>query len=377
MQLSSKAPSARRRATLVLIAVLVMSLIIPATALGAPKTTIKRGATSVFTAQPVKITGSVSPKVGRGKTVTVQYKKSTSVVWKSVKVKTTKASKYSYTFSNKSTGNYDFRAKYKRGRRTLTSPKVRVVVKKRTPVILASTTSTQDSGLFDTMIPAFEKAQPKYDIQVVAVGSGQAIQLGKDKNADVLLVHSPAAEKDFVVGGFGFNRRAVMHNDFLLVGPTADPQAIAAATTVNASFQKMFATNAPFVSRGDGSGTHTKEKALWTAAGVTAAQLAAKPSYIVANTGMGETLRMAGEKNGYTIVDRATWVTNRPAGMKSVQTGDSSLANPYSVIEVAGAKQPAGAAAFSKWVVSQPAQQLIFDFGFKKFKQHLFWPDAD
>ena len=253
-----------------------------------------------------------------------------------------------------------------------------MTVKPRTPVILASTTSTQDSGLFESMIPAFEKAYPKYDMQVVAVGSGQAIQLGKDKNAAVLLVHSPAAEKDFVKGGWGFNRRAVMHNDFLLVGPTADPGGVGGVGDINACFKKINDEAVKFVSRGDASGTHTKELALWKAAGF-AGYPTGKSWYIVANSGMGETLRLAGEKSAYTIVDRATWVTNRPAGLKSVQQGDDALRNPYTVIQVNGvpAPQAAGAAAFSNWIVGKSAQQLIFDFGFAKYKQHLFWPDAD
>lgn len=377
MQLSRKALSARKVTTLALVAVLVLSLAIPSVAFGAPKVSAKRGAASVYTAQPVKITGSVSsPKVGKGKTVTVQYKKTTSAVWKSVKVKTNASSKYSYTFSTKTTGNYDFRARYKVKSKTYTSPKVRVQVKKRVPVILASTTSTQDSGLFGSIVPAFEKQYPKYDIQVIAVGSGQAIQLGKDKNADVLLVHSPAAEKTFVKDGYGFNRRAVMHNDFLLVGPTADPGKIGTVGDIADCFKKIYAEGVTFVSRGDASGTHVKELALWKAAGQSNYP-SGKSWYLDVKSGMGETLRVAGEKNGYTIVDRATWVTNRPKNLKMVQQGDDILRNPYSVIQVTGAKQPAGAKTFADWIVSKKGQQLIFDFGYAKYKQHLFWPDAD
>ncbi len=374
MRTRSLAAGIRHRAAALLVIALLIALAVPAVSFAATKLSIKASKASVYTNQASTISGTVKPKAAK-KTVTVQYKKTTSLVWKSVKVKTNSKSAWKYSFKSGSTGNYDVRVKYAK----VTSAKKRVTVKARTILRLASTTSTQDSGLMSALEPAFESTYPQYDLQGVYVGSGQAMQLGKDKNADVLLVHSPDAEAAFVKGGWGKNRQPVMRNTFLLVGPLSDPAGIQAEGTVGACFKKLRTdAKSPFISRGDDSGTHKKELEIWTskAAGYDGYP-AASAWYIKSGLGMAECLRMASEKNGYTLVDRATWVTNRPKDLKSVQQGDLILDNPYSVIEVIGAKQPTAAARFSTWIRSDKIQTTIYNYGYKKYKLHIFWPTAD
>ena len=243
-------------------------------------------------------------------------------------------------------------------------------------MILATTTSTQDSGLLDTLIPAFQTATG-YVVKTVAVGSGQAITMGQQVNADVLLVHSPKAEKDFVAAGWGVDRRLVMHNHFMLVGPASDPAGIKGLTSASDALKKIAAAKATFVSRGDGSGTETKEKALWTAAGIT-------PSgswYLQSGQGMGATLQIASEKGGYTLTDDATFLANSSKyQLGSLVAGDPSLLNIYHVIIVNPAKWPkvnnAGAVAFADYVTSADGQALIGSYGTAKFGQPLFTPDA-
>ena len=180
-------------------------------------------------------------------------------------------------------------------------------------VVVASTTSTQDSGLFDVLIPAFEEAYPQYKAKIIAVGSGEAIKLGETKDADVLLVHSPAAEKKFIADGFATERNDVMYNDFVIVGPPADPAGVKGSTSAAEAMKKIAeagkAGKATFVSRGDESGTHSKEKTLWAGASITTPTPAADPWYISTGQGMGETLKVADEKGAYTIADRATWLS--------------------------------------------------------------------
>ena len=169
-------------------------------------------------------------------------------------------------------------------------------------IILATTTSTQDSGLLDVLIPMFEK-QTGYMVKTIAVGSGQAMKMGERGEADVLLVHSPAAEKTFMEEGYGINRRLVMHNDFIIVGPPSDPAKIKEAKTTQDAYKKIAETGALFVSRGDNSGTNAKELAIWKAVGVNPA---GQKWYQPTGLGMGQTLNVAAEKNGYTLTDRAT-----------------------------------------------------------------------
>lgn len=242
-------------------------------------------------------------------------------------------------------------------------------------LILATTTSTQDSGLLDELLPAFTR-DSGWQVKTLAVGSGQAIELGRRGEADVLLVHSPAAEAKFVAEGGAGSRRLVMHNDFVLVGPRADAAKIRGTSSVEA-MKKIAAAQAVFISRGDESGTHAKEKDLWSKAAVSPGG----SWYQSTGQGMGETLRVASEKAAYTLSDRATYLTQRGTlALEVLGEGDPGLLNVYHVIEMtkkAGDRvQPDGAKAFADWIVAPPAQRLIGAFGRTKFGQPLFTPDA-
>jgi tungstate transport system substrate-binding protein len=242
-------------------------------------------------------------------------------------------------------------------------------------LILATTTSTQDSGLLDELLPAFTR-NTGWQVKTLAVGSGQAIELGRRGEADVLLVHSPAAEAKFVAEGNAGARRLVMHNDFVLLGPVADPARIRGTGSVEA-MKKIVAAQAVFVSRGDDSGTNAKEKDLWSKATITPGGA----WYQSTGQGMGETLRVASEKAGYTLSDRATYLAQHATlALDVLSEGDPGLLNVYHVIEVttkAGDRvQPEGAIAFADWIVSAPAQRLISQFGQAKYGQALFTPDA-
>lgn len=251
---------------------------------------------------------------------------------------------------------------------------------------LATTTSTADSGLLAAILPVFEQ---KYQAQVdvVAVGTGQALEIGAKGDADVVLVHARAREDKFVAEGNGVNRRDVMYNDFVLVGPGADPAGIAGESTAKAALAKIAQVQAPFASRGDDSGTHTKEKSLWAAAAIT--PTAESGWYLAVGQGMGETLLLANEKGAYTLTDRATWLAmqaNLPeltllVGGDSIdQNQDKALLNPYGVIPVNPANHPgvnfALATTFAEWLTAAETQQLIGDYGKEQFGQALFYPSA-
>jgi tungstate transport system substrate-binding protein len=242
-------------------------------------------------------------------------------------------------------------------------------------LILATTTSTQDSGLLDELLPAFTR-DTGWQVKALAVGSGQAIELGRRGEADVLLVHSPAAETTFVAEGIAGPRRLVMHNDFVLVGPPADPAGVRGGGSADA-MKKIAGAQAVFVSRGDDSGTDAKEKDLWSKAAITPAG----SWYRSTGQGMGATLRVASEQGGYTLSDRATYLAQRDTlSLEVLSEGDPGLLNVYHVIEMttkAGDRvRPDGAAAFADWIVSAPAQQLVGRFGQDRFGQALFTPDA-
>lgn len=244
-------------------------------------------------------------------------------------------------------------------------------------IILATTTSTQDSGLLDALLPVFEK-QTGYFVKTIAVGSGQAMTMGKKGEADLLLVHSPDAEKKFMAEGGGINRRLVMHNDFILLGPAADPAKIKGAKTSVDALKKISSASALFLSRGDNSGTHAKEKALWKGAGINPE---GQKWYQQTGLGMGQTLNVASEKKGYTLADRGTWLAlKKNLGLELLVQGDASLLNIYHLIEVNPAKWPkvntAGAKALSDFILSRKAQDMIRTFGVSKFGAPLFFPDA-
>ena len=244
-------------------------------------------------------------------------------------------------------------------------------------IILSTTTSTQDSGLLDVLIPIFEK-NTGYFVKTIAVGSGQAMAMGKKGEADVLLVHSPAAEKTFVAEGYGINRRIIMHNDFIIVGPPGDPAGIKGMKSAAEAFRKIAASGAIFMSRGDNSGTHAKEKAIWKVTGIS---YEGQKWYQQTGLGMGQTLSVAAEKKTYTLADRGTYLAlKKNLGLDILTEGDAVLLNIYHVIEVNPAKWPkvnaAGAKAFADFMVSKQTQKIIKTFGVDKFGSPLFFPDA-
>jgi tungstate transport system substrate-binding protein len=244
-------------------------------------------------------------------------------------------------------------------------------------VILATTTSTQDSGLLDVLIPVFEK-KTGYFVKTIAVGSGQAMAMGQKGEADVLLVHSPAAEQKFIADGYGINRRLIMHNDFIVVGPASDPAKIKGSKTTVDAFKKIASSGSMFISRGDNSGTHSKEKDIWKAAGV---KYEGEKWYQQTGLGMGQTLNVASEKKAYTLADRGTYLAlKKRLDLDILVEGDAILLNIYHVIEASPAKFPkvngAGGKAFADFMVSKEAQDMIKTFGVDKFGSPLFFPDA-
>lgn len=244
-------------------------------------------------------------------------------------------------------------------------------------LILATTTSTQDSGLLDTLIPIFEK-KTGYFVKTIAVGSGQAMRMGEKGEADVLLVHSPAAEKKFMDAGFGVSRRLVMHNDFVIVGPAEDPAKIKGTKSAAEAFKKIAAAQVLFLSRGDNSGTHAKEKDIWKVAGV---KYEGQKWYQETGLGMGQTLNVTTEKKGYTLTDRGTYLAMaKNLKLDILVEGDAVLLNVYHVIEVNPQKWPkvniAAAKAFADFMISKETQDIIKTFGVDKYGSPLFFPDA-
>jgi tungstate transport system substrate-binding protein len=243
-------------------------------------------------------------------------------------------------------------------------------------VILSTTTSTQDSGLLDVLIPLFEQ-QSGYSVKTVAVGTGQALTLAGRGDADVVLAHAPNLEKDFVSQGKLLNRRLVMYNDFIIVGPKEDPAKVRAMKSAAAALRAIEQAKAAFVSRGDKSGTHNMELALWKLAGVSPKA----PWYIESGQGMGATLGIANERNGYSITDRATYLAlSKNLGLPIFVQGDRVLLNIYSVLEVNPANGPrvnvVGGKAFADFMVAPRTQKIIHGFGVDKFGQSLFVPVA-
>ena len=244
-------------------------------------------------------------------------------------------------------------------------------------LILATTTSTQDSGLLDAILPDFEAASG-INVDVVAVGTGAALKLGEDCNADVVLVHARASEDGYMDAGFGTRREDVMYNDFVVVGPEADPAGIGGMTVATEAFTQIADAQSPFVSRGDDSGTHSKEKSIWSKAGIEPAG----DWYISAGQGMGAVLSMADEQQAYTLSDRATYLARTLEGTDLVieVEGDPALFNPYGVMDVNPERCPQVkqdlAMQFIDWLVSVPTQEQIAAFGVEEFGQSLFVPDS-
>jgi len=246
------------------------------------------------------------------------------------------------------------------------------------PTILrmATTTSTENSGLLAYILPHFEK-ETGATVHVIAVGTGKALKLGENGDVDIVLVHARPAEDTFVAEGFGAYRRDVMYNDFLLVGPPGDPAGLNGAADAPSAMQKLAAQQIKFVSRGDDSGTHKKEKELWLSAGIT-------PTgswYVESGQGMGAVLLMASSMQAYTLTDRATYLKMKEKlELIPAFEGDPVLYNPYGVIPVNPERHPGIASAlaekFVNWITSPPVQQLIAVYGRAEFGQSLFYPNA-
>lgn len=245
-------------------------------------------------------------------------------------------------------------------------------------LLLATTTSTQDAGLLDAILPVFER-EYGVKVDVVAVGTGQALALGRDGNVDALLVHDPEQEEAFMAAGHGVRREDVMVNDFVVLGPAGDPAGIRGMASAAEAFRAIAAAGVPFVSRGDGSGTHAREMALWAAAGIAPAG----DWYISAGQGMGAVLTMADEMEAYTLSDRATYLarTAQGIGLQILVEGDPALSNPYSVIAVNPDKGPHIQIdlvnTFIDWLISLPTQEMIASFGVEEFGAPLFVPNSE
>jgi tungstate transport system substrate-binding protein len=245
-------------------------------------------------------------------------------------------------------------------------------------LVLATTTSTADSGLLDAILPDFE-SKFNTDVEVIAVGTGQALATGEAGDCDVVLVHARSREDAFVDAGHGVNRTDVMYNDFIIIGPADNPAGITEMTDAAAAFAQIAEAQAPFVSRGDDSGTHTKEKAIWSAAGI-------EPSgdwYISAGQGMGAVLTMANEQLAYTMSDRGTYLARTLEGieLEILVEGDSIMFNPYGVIAVNPEQHPAVsydlAMSFIDWLTSVETQAVIGEYGKDKLGLPLFYPDSE
>lgn len=250
-----------------------------------------------------------------------------------------------------------------------------LVAQARDAVRLATTTSTENTGLLRDLLPRF-KADTGYSVHVIAVGTGKALRMGRDGDVDVVLVHAPEAERRFVEQGFGVTRYPVMYNDFVLVGPASDPAGLRAARSVAQALAAIARTQAVFVSRGDDSGTHKKEQRLWQAAAV-------HPRggwYREAGQGMGKVLQMANELQGYALTDRGTWLAMRAlSNLNIVFEGGAALFNPYGIIRVSERRYPElnhrGAQALIEWLVSPVAQHHIA--AFRRHGEMLFVPHAN
>ncbi len=243
---------------------------------------------------------------------------------------------------------------------------------------LSTTTSTENSGLLYELLPPFEK-QFKVKVDVISVGTGKALKLGENGDADVVLVHARELEDKFVADGFGVNRRDVMHNDFVIIGPTTDPAGIGKTKTAAEALKRIAKQKSPFVSRGDKSGTHNKELSLWKEAQVTPLG----SWYIESGRGMGEVLIMAHEKRAYTLTDRGTYLAFQKEGKITLPVlfeGDPTLFNPYGIIAVNPDRQPSVnyvmAMALIGWVTSPGGQKIIAEYGKGKYGAPLFYPDA-
>ena len=243
-------------------------------------------------------------------------------------------------------------------------------------IILVTTTSTQDSGLLDELVPAFER-DSGYRVKTLAIGTGQALAMAARGEADVALVHAPELEERYMERGAFSRRRAVMHNDFVLLGPATDPAAIRGTDDVGAAFAAIAAAGAPFVSRGDSSGTHRRELGIWQLTNVDRSG----DWYLEAGQGMGATLMIASERQAHSLTDRGTYLAfAERLDLELLVEGDAALVNPYHVMEVNAGRTPKvnaeGARAFADFLVAPGTQAVIGSFGTERYGSPLFFPDA-
>lgn len=236
-------------------------------------------------------------------------------------------------------------------------------------VVLATTTSVEDSGLLDSLAAGFARDHPQYILAPVAAGTGMVLEIGRRRDADVIMSHDSAAEVDFVRRGYGYRRTSVMYNDFVIAGPANDPAGIRGRDAI-AAFRKLARGGFPFVSRADDSGTHRREQKLWRQAAVDPAGA----WYIQAGVGMGDALLLAGQKRAYILADRATYLKfSDRTRLDIIVDGDPPLWNTYGVIAVRGAANEAGGKAFEEYLTAPPTQQLIARFGVESYGQPVFF----
>jgi len=240
----------------------------------------------------------------------------------------------------------------------------------RAQVRIASTTSLYDTGLLDALVPEFHAAHPEYEAQVLAVGTGEALALGRRRDADVVLAHAPEREEEFLAEGHGLRRTTFMRNDYVIAGPAEDSARVADASDSADALGRIARAEAGFASRGDDSGTNIRERSLWRAAAI-------EPEgdwYLDVGQGMGSTLLFAAERRAYVLTDRATLTTLQANGLDLVElfTDGEAMRNEYSVIPVAGTMQPEGAAAFEAWILGEEAAAIIRDYGAERHGRALF-----
>ncbi len=389
-----RAPMIRRMAAVMVVVALVALLVAPVTAgaASAPRSTLRISTRTMAKPASFTISGKVASKY-KGKKIYVEIRKPGRSHWDQVKVATIgKTGRWSTKYTPKLGGKFYIRARYGatgKGLSRTTSLTVRHGTGKKTQILLASTTSTKDSGLFERLGPAFLAACPEYTLKATFVGSGAAIALGGTGDADVLLTHSPAAEADFMKGVVagkpsayrGLTRNKVMYNDYVLVGPNGNPAGVSSGANANAAFQSIATAGSTFWSRNDGSGTNSKEKEIWKAIGNPQT---GQPWYRASGTmGMAQALATANDAatSGYTLADRATWLNATSLGivknLKIVNSGDPVYFNQYAVIEVKGARNSEGAQDFSNWIRSPQAQALIKTYGEYTYPgQVMFEPNA-
>lgn len=383
----SSLPGIRKATALAAGIALAMSLA-PALAFAStPHSTLLTSTRYMVKARVFTVSGHISKSL-HGKKIAVEIRKPGRTFWTTVGYATISSSgSWSLHYTPKLGGKFFVRSRY--GGVTAGLSRMVTLTVKRGPgvkytILLASTTSTRDSGLMDLLKPAFLAACPEYGLKGTYVGSGAAMVLGGNGDADVLLVHSPAAEADFgrgIVSGVkyphkGIQRHSVMYNDFVLVGPASNPAGITMSEKASAAFQRIADAGSTFISRNDKSGTNAKELEIWKSLGDPQK---GKSWYTLSNVGMAAALGLADQKSAYTLADRATWLNvynlTKPA-LVVVNQGDSALFNQYSVMEVSGARNAEGAQDFSRWIRSPQAQALIRSYGEETLGTRLFVPNA-